>query len=102
VAARLLRLKPFRACAAQAIRRRPPGPPAHVRAATGVEVVAEVRAPSGSRRGVLTGPNAYDITADAVVREIPLLAAARPGAHTPATALGPDFVRSLTSVTVTV
>jgi saccharopine dehydrogenase (NAD+, L-lysine-forming) len=100
VAARLLRLGPLRALAARAIRRRPPGPPAHVRAATRVEVVAEVRSPSGSRRGVLTGPNAYDITADAVVREIPLLASARPGAHTPATALGPDFVRQLTNVTV--
>jgi short subunit dehydrogenase-like uncharacterized protein len=101
VAARLLRLAPFRAFAARAIRRRPPGPPPHVRAATGVEVVAEVRGPSGSRRGVLTGPNAYDITADAVVREVPLLASARPGAHTPATALGPGFVRDLTGVTVT-
>jgi short subunit dehydrogenase-like uncharacterized protein len=59
-----------------------------------------VRGPSGSRRAVLTGPNAYDITADAVVREIPLLASARPGAHTPATALGADFVRQLTGVTV--
>jgi short subunit dehydrogenase-like uncharacterized protein len=63
-------------------------------------VVAEVQGPSGSRRGVLTGPNGYDITADAVVREIPLLASAGPGAHTPATALGRDFVRSLTGVTV--
>jgi short subunit dehydrogenase-like uncharacterized protein len=99
-AARLLRLPPFRALAARAVRRRPPGPSARVRAGTGVEVVAEVRSPSGSRRGVLTGPNAYDITADAVVREIPLLASARPGAHTPATALGPEFVRTLSGVTV--
>jgi saccharopine dehydrogenase (NAD+, L-lysine-forming) len=102
VAARLLRLGPFRAVAARGIRRRPPGPPARVRAATGVEVVAEVRSPSGSRRGVLTGPNAYDITADAVVREIPLLASAPAGAHTPATALGPDFVRTLSGITLTI
>jgi short subunit dehydrogenase-like uncharacterized protein len=102
VAARLLRVAPFRALAARAVRRRPPGPPAQVRARTRVEVVAEVRSPSGFRRGVLTGPNAYDITADAVVREIPLLAAARPGAHTPATALGPTFVDQLSGVTVTV
>jgi short subunit dehydrogenase-like uncharacterized protein len=54
------------------------------------------------RRGVLTGPNAYDITADAVVREIPLLASAPPGAHTPATALGPDFVRHLSGVSLTI
>jgi short subunit dehydrogenase-like uncharacterized protein len=100
VAARLLRLPPMRALAARAVRRRPPGPPAHVRAATGVEIVAEVRSPAGSRRGVLTGPNPYDVTADAVVREVALLAAARPGAHTPATALGADFVRGLDGVTV--
>ena len=100
--ARLLRLAPFRAVAARAIRRRPPGPTAQVRGRTRVEVVAEVRSPSGFRRGVLTGPNVYDITADAVVREIPLLASARPGAHTPATALGPTFVGQLSGVTVTV
>jgi short subunit dehydrogenase-like uncharacterized protein len=99
-AARLSRLPLVRALAARAVRRRPPGPPPHVRAATGVEIVAEVRSPAGSRRGVLTGPNAYDLTADAVVAEIPLLAAARPGAHTPATALGADFVRRLDGVAV--
>lgn len=99
-AARLLRFPPVRALAARAVRRGAPGPSAEVRARTGVEIVAEVRSPSGSRRGTLTGPNGYDITADAVVREIPLLAAAPPGAHTPATALGPDFVRTLDGVTV--
>lgn len=99
--ARLLRLAPFRALAARAIRRGAPGPSAQVRAATGVEIVASVRSESGSRSATLTGPNPYDITADAVVREIPLLASVRPGAHTPATALGPDFVHSLDGVKVT-
>jgi saccharopine dehydrogenase (NAD+, L-lysine-forming) len=66
-----------------------------------VEIFASVRSESGSRTATLTGPNGYDITADAVVREIPLLASARPGAHTPATALGPHFVHSLDGVNVT-
>jgi short subunit dehydrogenase-like uncharacterized protein len=100
-ATKLLRFAPFRALAARAVRRGPGGPSAETRARTGVEIVAEVRSASGVRRGVLTGPNGYDMTADAVVREVPLLAAAAPGAHTPATALGPDFVRTLDGVTVT-
>jgi short subunit dehydrogenase-like uncharacterized protein len=99
---RLLRLPPVRALAARAIRRGAAGPSAEVRAKTRVEIVAEVRSPAGSRRGVLTGPNGYDITADAVVREMPLLAGAAPGAHTPATAFGPEFVRQLDGVTVTI
>ena len=101
LALKLLRYGPFRALAARAIRRGAAGPTAQVRAATRVEIVAEVRSPTGVRRGRLTGPNGYDITADAVVREIPLLASVTPGAHTPATAFGPDFVRSLDGVTVT-
>ena len=99
---RLLRLAPVRALAARSIRRGLAGPSAETRARTNVEIVAEVRSPSGARRGVLTGPNGYDITADAVVREIGLLASAPPGAHTPSTALGADFVRTLSGVTVIV
>ena len=98
---KLLRFAPFRALAARAVRRGAAGPSAQVRAATKVEICAAVRSPTGARRGLLTGPNGYDITADAVVREIPLLATAKPGAHTPATAFGPDFVRSLDGITVT-
>ncbi len=97
----LLRPAGVRAVAAWALRHGPAGPSAAVRARTGVEVVAEVRSPTGTRRGVLTGPNAYDLTADAVVRGIPLLAAAAPGAHTPATAYGPSFVRRLDGLEVT-
>lgn len=99
-AARLLRFAPFRALAARAVRRGAAGPSPEVRARSGVEVYAEVRSPSGTRSAVLTGPNGYDMTADAVVREMPLLASVRPGAHTPATAFGPDFVKTLDGVTV--
>jgi saccharopine dehydrogenase (NAD+, L-lysine-forming) len=100
----LLRYAPVREFAAGFLRRRAPGPSPEVRAATSVEVWAEVRSPTGSRSGTLTGPNAYDLTADAVVRAAVRLAggpAAAPGAHTPATAFGPDFVRELDGVTVT-
>jgi saccharopine dehydrogenase (NAD+, L-lysine-forming) len=101
VAFQLLKFAPFRALAARAVRRGPAGPSAQTRANSKVEIVAEVRGPSGTRRGQLVGPNGYDITADAVVREIPLLAGVTPGAHTPATALGPGFVRTLEGVEVT-
>ena len=101
VGLKLLRYGPFRAFAARAIRRGPSGPSAQTRAATKVEILAEVRSPTGVRRASLTGPNGYDITADAVVREIPLLAGVKPGVHTPATAFGPEFVRSLDGVSVT-
>jgi saccharopine dehydrogenase (NAD+, L-lysine-forming) len=100
VATRLLRLPPVRALAARAIRRGPAGPSEQVRARTRVEIYAEVRSASAARHAILTGPNVYDITADAVVRAVPLLPAAPAGAHTPATALGPDFVRTLDGVTV--
>jgi saccharopine dehydrogenase (NAD+, L-lysine-forming) len=96
----LLRLAPVRALAAAFVGRGPAGPSAAVRARTRVEIVAEVRSASGTRRGVLTGPNGYDLTADAVVRGIPRLAAAPPGAHTPATAYGPSFVQELEGVEV--
>ena len=101
VGLQLLRFAPLRALAARGIRRGAAGPSAQVRAATKVEIFAEVTSPTGVRRALLTGPNGYDITADAVVREVSLLAGVQPGAHTPATAFGPEFVRSLDGITVT-
>lgn len=106
---RLLGYAPARSVAARAIRRRVAGPTDAMRAATGVEVWGEVRDAAGRAvSATLTGPNAYDLTADAVVRAAVYLAAGAgpagpiaPGAHTPATALGPDFVRELTGVRVT-
>ena len=97
---RLLRFAPVRLLAARAVRRGPAGPSAEARARSGVEIFAEVRSPSGARSALLTGPNGYDMTADAVVREMPLLPSVKPGAHTPATALGADFVRQLSGVTI--
>ncbi|MEV0716245.1 saccharopine dehydrogenase NADP-binding domain-containing protein [Asanoa sp. NPDC050611] len=107
---RLLRFAPFRALAARAIKRQPPGPSPETRAATKCEVWGEVRNAAGeTRSATLTGPNAYDLTADAVHRAAEhLLAgtggrrggAVAPGAHTPGTAFGPDFLTGLDQVTV--
>jgi saccharopine dehydrogenase (NAD+, L-lysine-forming) len=104
VAGLILRLPPARALAAKAIRGRQPGPSEATRAATGIEVWGEVRDAAGNHRSAsLTGPNAYDLTVDAVLAAVPrLLAGEVPaGAHTPATALGADFVGTLPGVTVT-
>lgn len=84
------------------------GPSPDTREATGVEVWGEVRdAAGGSRSGTLVGPNGYDLTADAVVRAAGYVLAGRgpagpiaPGAHTPSSALGADFARELTGVTL--
>jgi saccharopine dehydrogenase (NAD+, L-lysine-forming) len=107
VGGRLLKYAPVREFLRAAVRRGAPGPSAQVRARTRSQIWAEVRSATGRRSGTLTGPNAYDLTADAVVRAAVRLAGqgpgvgAKPGAHTPATAFGPDFVRELDGVTVT-
>jgi short subunit dehydrogenase-like uncharacterized protein len=49
----------------------------------------------------LTAPNAYDLTADSVVRAITRLASVPPGAHTPSSAFGARYVTELDGVTVT-
>ncbi|SNT36625.1 saccharopine dehydrogenase (NAD+, L-lysine forming) [Asanoa hainanensis] len=100
---RLIRFAPVRALAARAIKRQPPGPTAATRAATTCEVWGEVRNAAGEvRTATLTGPNAYDLTADALHRAVEhlLAGAAEPGAHTPATAFGPDFLTHLDRVVV--
>ena len=108
VGGHLLRYAPVREFLRAAVRRGVSGPSAQVRARTRSEVWAEVRSATGHRSGTLTGPNAYDLTADAVVQAVVRLAGqhpggagVKPGAHTPATAFGPDFVRELDGVTVT-
>ncbi|MDG4827380.1 saccharopine dehydrogenase NADP-binding domain-containing protein [Asanoa sp. WMMD1127] len=108
--AKLIRFAPVRALAARAIKRQPPGPSAETRAATKIEVWGEVRNAAGDvRTATLTGPNAYDLTADAVHRAAEHLLAGTggrgggavvAGAHTPGTAFGPDFLTRLDRVTV--
>ena len=48
----------------------------------------------------LVTPNAYSLTADAVVRIVTQIGGVTPGAHTPATAFGPAFLKELEDVTV--
>ncbi|HWB37560.1 MAG TPA: hypothetical protein VHA75_16215, partial [Rugosimonospora sp.] len=81
----------------------PAGPDAARRARTRCEVWGEVRdAAGGSRTATLTGPNGYSLTADSALRAVlrVLAGGVPPGAHTPATALTPDFVRELDGVAV--
>lgn len=95
---------PVRALAARIVRARVTGPSAATRAITRCEVWGEVRdADGGQATGTLTGPNAYDLTADSVVRAAALLLAGDipPGAHTPSSALGASYVESLTNVRLT-
>lgn len=79
------------------------GPTEAQRAADGMELWGEARnAAGGSVAMTMTTPNGYSLTADAAVRIAQRLLEAppSPGAHTPATAFGADFVRELDGVTV--
>ncbi|WP_137813540.1 saccharopine dehydrogenase family protein [Gandjariella thermophila] len=79
------------------------GPAEERRAASRSEVWGEVRDGAGrTATAALTAPNAYDLTADAVLRAVGRLrsGSVRPGAHTPSTAFGADFVRELDGVQV--
>ena len=80
-----------------------PGPSPTTRAGTRSMAWAEVADHRGQvRQGTVAGPNAYDLTADAVVRIAGLLekGAGAPGAWTPSQAWGADFVRQLDGVEV--
>ncbi|WP_243795877.1 trans-acting enoyl reductase family protein [Saccharopolyspora gloriosae] len=79
------------------------GPRAAKRARSWVEVFAEATDDAGrSVSAALIGPDTYEFTVDAVLRTVGGLLAGgiRPGAHTPSTALGADFVRRLHGVRV--
>ncbi|WP_433209416.1 saccharopine dehydrogenase family protein [Dactylosporangium sp. CS-047395] len=98
----LFRFGPLRRAARALVRRG--GPSDAVRAAQGCEVWAEVRDAAGNvRTATLTGPNAYALTADASLRAVQRVLAGEvaPGVHTPSSALGAGFVRTLDGVTVT-
>ncbi|WP_223208173.1 saccharopine dehydrogenase family protein [Actinopolyspora erythraea] len=79
------------------------GPGRGSRSASRVEVHAEAGDAAGNAvSAALVGPDTYDLTADSVLRVVTALEAGEvpPGALTPATALGADFVRSLDGVRV--
>jgi short subunit dehydrogenase-like uncharacterized protein len=78
-----------------------PGPSERTRTASRSEVWGQVRNAAGRQLSMtLTGPNPYLLTADSALRAVLKLiaGAAQPGAHTPSTALGPDFVTELDGV----
>ncbi|MEV8440431.1 saccharopine dehydrogenase NADP-binding domain-containing protein [Actinosynnema sp. NPDC051121] len=85
----------------RALARRIGGPNGTTRAKTRCEVFGEAWDGDGNRvRAALTGPNAYDLTADSVVEAVQRLAGTTPGAHTPSSAFGSDYVRALDGVVV--
>lgn len=99
----LMRVGAVQKMARAVIARMVSGPDAGKRARTGVEIWGEVRDASGSTAtAAITGPNAYAVTADSVLRVVGYLLAGevRPGARTASTALGADYVRELDGITV--
>ncbi|HEX4705300.1 MAG TPA: saccharopine dehydrogenase NADP-binding domain-containing protein [Pseudonocardiaceae bacterium] len=79
------------------------GPSEDRQSAGRAEVWGRVRHAEGQQvTGSLTTPAGYALTADAVVRGVALLAAGgvAPGAHTPSSAFGSDFVTTLDGVRV--
>ncbi|ONI87287.1 saccharopine dehydrogenase [Saccharothrix sp. ALI-22-I] len=85
----------------KAVAQRIGGPNDATRARTRCEVFGEAWDGQGNRfRAALTGPNAYDLTADSVVKAVQRLDDVTPGAHTPSSAFGADYVRALDGVVV--
>lgn len=79
----------------------PAGPSAETRARTTSVVWGEATDDAGNTvAGFITGPNGYSLTALTAVRiaEVVGGGSIRPGFHTPAGALGPDFVLSVPGV----
>ncbi|MEV6522116.1 saccharopine dehydrogenase NADP-binding domain-containing protein [Longispora sp. NPDC051575] len=97
----LLKLPWARSVADRLVRTTMTGPSAATRARTRTEVWGEVRDPDGrTATDTLVTPNAYDLTADAVLRAVPRMAGLAPGFHTPSTAFGAGFVLELDGVTL--
>lgn len=100
----LMAWRPLRSLAASVVRSRVTGPSPARRARTRCEVWGCVADDAGkSATGVLTGPNAYDLTADSVVRAVSLVLdrGVPAGAHTPSSAFGSGYAGTLDGVTMT-
>ncbi len=101
----VLRSAPLLGLARRIVSARVTGPDAERRARSRSEVWGEVRDADGhTRSGTLTGPNAYDLTADSVVRAVGRLndsgTCPAPGVYTPSMAFGSDFAATLDGVRV--
>lgn len=97
----LLRMKPIQRYLKQRIDAGAPGPSDGARERSTSEVWGEARAADGRTvQAVVRGPNGYTLTALAAVRIAEAVAGGTvaPGFHTPAAALGPDFVLSVPGV----
>lgn len=97
----LLRTAPVRRYLRRKVDAAPAGPSAETRARTTSEVWGEaVDADGNAVSGLIRGPNGYTLTALTAVRiaEVVGGGSIRPGFHTPAGALGPDFVLSVPGV----
>jgi short subunit dehydrogenase-like uncharacterized protein len=102
-ASSLMSWRPLRWVARAMVRSRITGPDAATRARTRSEVWGCVSDASGNTvTGLVTGPNAYDLTADSVVRAVARLLAGgvAAGAHTPSSAFGPGYADTLDGVRV--
>jgi short subunit dehydrogenase-like uncharacterized protein len=98
---RLLGLGPVQRLAQGLAARRVPGPSEERRSRTRAEVWGRASTSERAVHAMLTTPNAYDLTADSVVRAITRLGSVPPGTHTPSTAFGPRYVTELDGVTLT-
>lgn len=99
----LLGLGPVQSFLKRQVEKRVPGATEAERAATTSHFWGEVSNAEGrSASMTLTGPDAYDLTVDAALHATVKVAAGNiaPGAHTPSTALGPEFVLSLDGVSL--
>jgi len=97
----LLRMPAVQRAGTQLVERLVRGPSADKQSAGRAELWGLVRNKDGRQvSGTLTTPAAYQLTADAVVRGVARLSAGDvpPGAHTPSSAYGADFVTTLDGV----
>jgi len=99
----LLRMPAVQRAGTTLVERLVRGPSEDRQSAGRAEVWGRVRNRDGQQvTGTLTTPAAYQLTADAVVRGVALLLAGgvTPGAHTPSSAFGADFVTTLDGVRI--
>jgi saccharopine dehydrogenase (NAD+, L-lysine-forming) len=99
----LLRAPAVQKAGKAAISRFVTGPSERKRASSRTEVWGEVRDLAGKRvSAAMSLPDTYDFTADAMLTAVKRVVAGevKPGAHTPSTAFGADFVSELNGVEI--
>jgi short subunit dehydrogenase-like uncharacterized protein len=97
----LLGLGPVQSFLKRQVEKRVSGATEAERARTVSHFWGEVKDDNGETRSIaMIGPDAYDLTVDAALELTVFIAAGdvAPGAHTPSTAMGPEFVLTLNGV----